>query len=278
MIDCHLHVVPPRLPGVGLLNAALGGAPDQVAEALRRELRAADVHAALAVGSHANLPDDPLGVTATLAVAEHVPGLHAIGVMDPAPADPDHYHRVDRLLADGRVKGLKAYLGYLPYPPDHAGYRPYYELAERYRLPVVFHTGHTFSARAKLRFAGPLLVDDVAVDFPRVEFVLAGLGNPWLREAAEVVRKNLNVSADLAGLVVGDAAGFDDPARRDALADVRDGVAKAFRYAERPNRFLFGSGWPLVPIGPYRAFLAAAVPAVYHELVFEENAQRLFKI
>ena len=48
-------------------------------------------------------------------------------------------------------------------------------------------------------------MDEVAVDHPTREFVLAHVGNPWLTDAAEVVYKNLNVWADLSGLVVGDA-------------------------------------------------------------------------
>ncbi len=278
MIDSHLHVVPPRLPGVGNLSRQLLLPPAELADVLCREMRAADVHAVLAMGCFNNLPDDPLGIHSTLAIAEWVPGLHAIGVMDPKPSHPDHFHHVDQVLATGKVRALKGYLGYLHYPPDHAGYRPYYELAERYHIPVVFHTGDTYSAYAKLRFAHPLLVDDVAVDFPRVEFVLAHVGNPWMLDAAQVVYKNLNVSVDLSGLVIGDATVFDDPTRRDMLDEVKANLSRAFRYAERPNRFVFGSDWPLIPIAPYRDFIASAIPEVYHDLIFEENAQRLFKI
>jgi predicted TIM-barrel fold metal-dependent hydrolase len=278
MIDTHLHVVPPRLPGVGILGSQLALPPEQVAGLVCREMREAGIHAVLAMGSCNNLPDDPLGVNATLAIAELVPGLHAIGVMDPAQADADHLRRVEKVLGTGKVKALKGYLGYLHYPPDHAGYRPYYELAERYKIPVVFHTGDTYSASAKVRFAHPLLVDDVAVDHPRTNFVLAHFGNPWMQDAAEVVYKNLNVWADLSALVIGKADVFTSEDKREMIQEVKVNLGRAFRYTERPNRFLFGSDWPLVPIAPYREFIAGAIPQVYHDQVFEENAQRLFKI
>ena len=197
---------------------------------------------------------------------------------DPRRTDRDHLHRVEAVLATGRVRALKVYLGYLHYPPDHAGYRPYYELAERFRLPVVFHTGDTYSFAAKLRFAVPLLVDDVAVDHRKVNFVLAHLGNPWLIDAAEVVYKNCNVWADLSGLIVGDETAFTAPERQETLEEARSAVAKAFRYAERPNRFLYGSDWPLAPMVAYRKFIAAAIPEVFQPQVFEENAGLLFKI
>ena len=129
-----------------------------------------------------------------------------------------------------------------------------------------------------MRFAHPLLVDDVAVDHPGVRFVLAHLGNPWLLDAAEVVYKNMNVWADLSGLVIGDVAALTDEARLEERREVAANVSRAFRYAERPNRFLYGSDWPLAPMAVYRDFIRAAIPAAHHEQVFEENARRLFNL
>jgi predicted TIM-barrel fold metal-dependent hydrolase len=185
---------------------------------------------------------------------------------------------VETVLRSGQVRALKGYLGYLHFAPDHPGYVPYYELAARHDVPFVFHTGDTYSPRAELRFAHPLLVDDVAVDHPNVRFVLAHLGNPWLTEAAEVVYKNINVWADLSGLVVGTAAEFVAEERREMILDTARAVERAFRYAERPNRFLYGSDWPLAPMLAYRNFIRSAVPEAYHPQVFEDNARILFRL
>jgi predicted TIM-barrel fold metal-dependent hydrolase len=278
MIDTHIHVVRPQLPGVGSLSPLLDAGADVRAASLRSEMGAAGVTQALAMGCWNGGPDDPLGVAGTLTLAGAVPGLHAIGVADPTRTDAEHLRRVEAVLAARRVRALKAYLGYLHHAPDDPGYRPYYELAERHQLPFVFHTGDTYSPLAKLRYAQPLLVDDVAVDHPKVKFVLAHLGNPWLTDAAEVIYKNVNVWADLSGLVVGDADSFTAEERRETLHEAQDALRRAFRYAERPNRFLYGSDWPLAPMAPYRAFIAAAVPEIYHPRVFEDNARNLFRL
>ena len=278
MIDTHIHVVPPRLPGVGSLSPLLDAAPAVLAGELRRQMQAAGVTQALAMGCWNAPPDDPLGVSGTLAIARMVPGLLAIGVADPSRDDPEHLRRVQSALATQQVRALKAYLGYLHYQPDHAGYRPYYELAERYQVPVIFHTGDTYSPCAKLRYAQPLLVDDVAVDHPKVRFVLAHLGNPWMSDAAEVVYKNVNVWTDLSGLVVGEAESFLGEERRETLHETQQAVRRAFLYAERPNRFLYGSDWPLAPMAAYRALMADAIPVLHHPMVFEDNARILFRL
>lgn len=278
MIDAHLHVVPPNLPGVGPLSTLLEADPETVAAVLRDEMQTANITQALAMGSWQAGDDDPLGVRATLRIAELVPGLFAIGIADPTRYDREFLRRAEEVVRQGRVKALKAYLGYLHFPPDYAGYRPWYELAERHHLPVIFHTGDTYSPWAKVRFAHPLGVDEVAVDHPRVRFVLAHVGNPWMTDAVEVVYKNLNVWADLSGLIVGDAETFTAEENQETLLDVGQSLRRALRYAERPNRFLYGSDWPLVPMASYVGFLRSIIPDAYHDLIFEDNARTLFRL
>ncbi len=279
MIDAHIHVVPPNLPGVGPLSLLLEQPVEAVARAVRTQMAAAGIRSAFAMGSWNSAPDDPLGVRRTLEIADAAPGLKAIGICDPTRGDdPEHLRRAGAELALGRVAALKCYLGYLHYEPAHANYRRYYELAAQFGLPVIFHTGDTYSAKAKVKYAHPLGVDEVAVDHPEVQFVLAHLGNPWTVDAAEVIYKNPNVWADLSGLVVGSEIAPKTEEARDALADIAARVRSAMRYTERPDKFVFGTDWPLIPFAAYCDFIRGIVPAVHHEGVFEGNARRLFRI
>ena len=129
-----------------------------------------------------------------------------------------------------------------------------------------------------MKFAQPLGVDEVAVDHPETKFILCHLGNPWTTEAAAVIYKNLNVWTDLSGLVVGDGTQFSDEEYKDTLNDLGASVRRAFRFAERPTRFLFGTDWPLIPLAPYRQYIASLIPAAFHADVFRTNAMQLFKL
>lgn len=278
MIDVHIHAVPPNLPGTGSLAPLLRESPEKVAAELRREMQTAGVTHALAMGAWNADRDDPLGINRTLEIAPLVPGLRPVGVMDPTRTDDEHFRRAELILASGVVVALKGYLGYLHFEPAHRNYRRYYELATKYRVPVMFHTGDTYSPLAKLRFAHPLGVDEVAVDHPDCRFVLCHLGNPWMTDAAEVIYKNVNVWADLSGLMVGDDDAFASEEGREAMAELAHAVRRAIRYSERPNRFVYGTDWPLAPMTAYREFIRDAVPEEHHEQVFEENARRLFRL
>lgn len=284
MIDVHLHVHRPGVPGLkplGPVGELYDGPPMALADALKREMAESGLSAVLAMGSLDAPPDDPLGVNAILRLSSLVPGLQAIGAADPRRTQIDHLKRVETAIETGKVRGLKAYLGYIPVGPDDPGYRPYIRLAAKYKLPFVFHTGDTWSTRAKVRFAHPLRVDDVAVDHPDVSFVLAHFGNPWLMDAAEVVYKNENVWADLSALLVGDAATLDklrEQYLKDGIIPGLDlsRLEAAYAYVDKPHRFLFGSDWPLVSIRAYRDILKALVPEDHHAAVFERNALSLF--
>jgi predicted TIM-barrel fold metal-dependent hydrolase len=204
--------------------------------------------------------------------------LLPVGGINPSRLDAAGLERIEQQLSAGRLKGLKIYLGYYPISPGDDVYRPVYELAAKYSTPVIFHTGDTASADAKVRYAHPLPIDDVAVDHRSVTFVVAHLGNPWTMDAAELLYKNPNVYADLSGFLVGDAAYFENPGSARGIADAVGRIREAFAWVEDPRKFLYGSDWPLVPMKPYLDFIRRAIDPEHHELVFYANAKRVFQI
>jgi predicted TIM-barrel fold metal-dependent hydrolase len=282
IIDAHVHVVEPRLPGAFESPIPLprpgkdgGKALDLLIKVAEVEAKKAGVAQALCMPRVEVSDQDPLGVRDTLAIAGRVRGvkLHPVGLAHPERYDRDHLARVEGVLKGGKVKALKAYLGYLHYGPSHPGYRKYYALAARYKVPVVFHCGDTWSRTAKVKYAHPLKVDEVAVDYPDTRFVIAHFGNPWLMDAAQVAARNDNVWIDLSAVVVGETFKKE---KADLLRQEAERVRKAVRYVDEPKKFLFGSDWPLTPVGVYADFVRGIFPKEQHAAVFRKNAEGLF--
>jgi predicted TIM-barrel fold metal-dependent hydrolase len=290
IIDTHVHVVGSRNPGLraGPQNVRLGPfdpakEPDGLGRLARQvadEMTAAGTAQALCMPSTDVSDDDPLGVNESLGLAAAVKGvkLHAVGVAHPERFDRSHLARVEEVLAKGRVKALKAYLGYAPYEPSGPGFRPYYKLAAKYNIPVILHTGDTWSRKAKVKFAHPLKIDEVAVDFPETKFVLAHFGNPWVLDAAEVVYKNDNVWADLSAFLVGDATSFTRMDKDGVLAREADRIRQGIEFVESYDKFLFGTDWPLVPLVAYRDFVRRLIPEKHQAAVFRDNAKGLYRL
>ena len=287
IIDAHMHVVESKLPGAFDKTLPLPpfdkDEPDgteRFAAKLADEMTKAGVAKALCMPRLEVSDKDPLGIAATLAMAKLVrgPKLYPVGLAHPERFDRDHLDRVEEVLKQGQVKALKAYLGYLHYEPYSPGYRKYFPLAAKYKIPVVFHCGDTYSRTAKVKYAHPLKVDEIAVDYPDTRFVIAHFGNPWLMDAAQVVYKNPNVWIDLSGVLIGDADAFATMRKSGALARTVKRLQEAIDYTEAPERFLFGSDWPLAPLASYRDFVRDMFPPKHRAAVFAGNAQDLFGV
>ena len=181
--------------------------------------------------------------------------------------------RLEAELASGRYRCIKIFLGYVHQYAYDPAYEPAYRLAEKFGVPVVFHTGDTDSAKAKLKYADPLTIDEVAVDHPNVTFVLAHAGNPWIQSAAEVAYKNPNVVIDGSAFLIGDLASVPpEIVEVQLVAPLR----WIFDYVADPKKLMFGTDWPLVRMEPYLRAFARAIPREHWQAVFHDNAARVY--
>lgn len=289
VIDTHIHAVSPQLPGIKSKPPEIvelyQGPIQGMADLLKAEMAAGRVEIALGMGSLTEMIEDPLGITRTLELCRLVGGLRAVGIADPRRTDPQWLKAVEAQVDANRPKivAFKAYLGYLHFGPEDPGYVPYYKLAQKYDLPVIVHTGDNWSTTAKVKYAHPLIMDEVAVDFPGVRFVLAHLGNPWLIDAAEVLFKNANVWSDLSGLFVGSDKDIEALLVQASIPNSAAGLVfsdlkKAIGYVGDYKKFVYGSDWPLAPMGSYRRLIEAVIPKEHHQEVFRTNSQHVFKI
>jgi hypothetical protein len=178
-------------------------------------------------------------------------------------------------LNDGVYRCIKIYLGYTHKFASDAAYEPVYALAEKHDVPVIFHTGDTNSTTALLKFADPLTIDEVAVNHPRVTFVIAHCGNPWIESAAEVAYKNPNVYLDGSAFLVGDVSKLPPQQVEQYMITPLRWI---FGYIENPEKLMFGTDWPLVDIPAYVAAFKRAIPKKYWQKVFHDNAVRVFRI
>lgn len=177
-----------------------------------------------------------------------------------------------RLLAE-EVAGIKLYAGYYHHYVYDKIYGPIYELAKHYKLPVVIHTGDTYSMNGLLKYSHPLTVDELALQQRDVTFMLCHLGDPWVMDAAEVVAKNPNVYADLSGLVVGDREQFNRFMNEQLFMDH---FRRALIYADHYDKMLFGTDWPLASVELYIEFIRRLIPESFHQAVFYDNALNVF--
>ncbi|HEY5729170.1 MAG TPA: amidohydrolase family protein, partial [Anaerolineales bacterium] len=94
-------------------------------------------------------------------------------------------------------------------------------------LPMLVHTGSSVFKGSRIKYGDPLLLDDVAVDFPHLTILMAHCGRPfWYDHAAWMARQHENVYMEVSGL----------PAKK---------LLEYFpRLEELSDKVVYGSDWP----------------------------------
>ena len=161
--------------------------------------------------------------------AAQVEGLYPFVSLNPW-LDLDLVGRLERLRALGPVAGVKFLPSYQHFWPNDERLFPLYARLEELGLPVTFHTGLSRFRGTRLKFAQPIVLDDVAVAFPRLPILMAHAGRgAWYEEAALLATLHPNVYLEISGL----------PPRN---------LPTYFpRWRDLVDKMIFGSDFPGVP-------------------------------
>jgi len=207
-------------------------------------------------------------------------GVHGLRLEHSTTQAAADIHRrcelLEKHLRRSECVGIKLYPGYDFYYIHDDALAPLYALAAKYEKPVAVHTGLTAMAQARLKYSHPLVMDEAAAKFPKVQFVMCHFGEPWFTDAAAVIEKNPNVAADLSGMLEGKIPDF--PAFLKQKHFYISQLRGWMEYLSRYDRFLFGTDWPLANLGDYIAFTKALLPEEEWEKVFYENAKRIYRL
>ncbi len=196
IVDCHTQTWDANAQ-LGEANAAI------VQEAVQadsvRHLEAVDpVDRAIVLGFksnylHAEIPNRY--------VSEYV-RRYSSKLIGFAGIDPtDDGWRRELVLAQEELglKGVTISPGLQNFHPTDTRAMELYEECLRRGMPVLFEQNPR-SAAAKMEYARPLLLDEVAREFPALRIVVSHLGYPWIHETVVLLAKHANVFADIAGL------------------------------------------------------------------------------
>ena len=120
-----------------------------------------------------------------------------IGFMSVHPDEDDAIQEMERCADELGLRGVKLGPNYQGFDPLGESAFRVYEAAQRLRLPILFHQGTSPMRTAPIRYAHPLVMDEVAIAFPELRIVMAHLGHPWQVDTFAVIRKHPHVYADV---------------------------------------------------------------------------------
>jgi predicted TIM-barrel fold metal-dependent hydrolase len=201
--------------------------------------------------------------------AEHADILIPFGSVDPH-AGKAAVARARRLVTQHGVRGFKFHPSLQAFEPNDVRYYPLYDALQELGVPALFHTGQTGIGAGlpggrgiKLRYSAPMLLDDVAADFPHLTIVLAHPSVPWQDEAISIATHKANVYIDLSGW----SPKYFPP----QLVRAANSLLK--------RKVLFGSDFPVLTPDRWLAdFAKLEIKDEVRPLILKDNAVRMLKL
>jgi uncharacterized protein len=168
----------------------------------------------------------------------------------------------------------------LPYgghPLNDPACFPLFEFAQRYDIPVFFHTGFggpnpqgSFAPKFRIALSDPLLLEDVAIRFPKLKIVIMHMGWPFYDHALYMLWTYQNVYLDTATVNWMVGKELFNRMLREAVETVGS------------DRILFGSDqmvWPQMITPAIESIRDAPFLSDQDKRnILSENARRLLKI
>jgi uncharacterized protein len=201
--------------------------------------------------------------------AEHADILVPFGSVDPH-AGASAVRTARRLVQDHGVRGFKFHPSLQAFEPNDRRFYPLYDALQDLGVPAVFHTGQTGIGAGlpggrgiKLRYSAPMLLDDVAADFPGLTVVMAHPSVPWQDEAISIATHKSNVYIDLSGW---SPKYFPAPLVRAANSLLQ-------------RKVLFGSDFPVLTPDRWLAdFADLEIAPEIRPLILKENARQVLRL
>jgi len=193
------------------------------------------------------------------------------------------------------ISGIKVYTGYQDFDIAGAGFQFVCEIARKYNLPVMFHTGalhHCCSfvdresgkRRCGKSFCKLDELQDLSMprnlvypleNYSDVNFIFSHMGEPYFDQMIEVMARYDNVYTDISGLI--QTGGLRDiPEFRNILSRAIDLV---LQLPNGINRLMFGTDFPIQSYEDSVGFVnGMGLSDVDKEKVFSGNTKRLLRL
>lgn len=116
--------------------------------------------------------------------------------------------KLEYAFGDLKLKGLKLHPSRQHYYPMDERLQPIYDICERYKKPIIFHSGLSWEPNTLTKYSRPIEFEELAATKPNLKICIGHFGWPWVQETAMLMLKYPNVYADTGILYFDNALEF----------------------------------------------------------------------
>ena len=123
-----------------------------------------------------------------------------IGWCSVDPNDADCVQQLEYCVKELGLQGLKVAPIYQNWDPQDETHLPFFKKAEELNIPVNIHQGTSFVRTGPLKYANPILLENIAIACPKLRIIISHMGHPWEDECVVLIRKHPNLYANVSAL------------------------------------------------------------------------------
>ena len=260
LIDAHIH-----LPVVAEQNNY-----EQAVKKLLTDLEKDRVDYAILIPD--NTANSPIGdVDTCLGLVENMPKLFLLGTIDIETQGEPWIAKLDSLLTQRKIVGIKIFPGHDPIYPTDPRLAPVYELCRTHHAPIVIHTGWNSNHPEVAQYNDPKYIVQIACDYPDLTIIIAHYFWPDVEYCYELTHSYDNICYDTSGLA------DEEVVRVTGLDRIQRVLAKTL--AEDPAKVIFGTDYAMCNRQAHIALMEGlSLQTRVKEMVLWRNATKLFQL
>ena len=193
-----------------------------------------------------------------------------IGFASVDPACEDAPRMLERAVKQLGLKGLKLDPALQQfYPNDKETAYPVYQVCAELNIPVMIHCGMSWAMVGLEKYAHPLQLEEIAIDFPSLPIIIPHFGWPWINETLMLAMKYKNIYIDTSIIYSGTP--------KEVLQHVlTEQIGIHVLERSLPKQVVYGSNYPRADIRrTVRGILALDMSPSLQEHLLDKNASTL---
>ncbi len=175
-------------------------------------------------------------------------------------------HEIEYAVKDLGFLGIKTVPSFVALDINDKAFYPCYAKAEELGVPILIHTGTAIFKGVRAKYVHPLMIDDVAFDFPDLKIVCSHLGGWQHMDLIGMLVHHSNVYADISFWPL-------NPLYSDLVP---------WNLLEKtvPEKILFGSDYPASQTPKEASEVVKKLPISqnFKEKILGENAEKLLRL
>ena len=180
--------------------------------------------------------------------------------------------KIEKMFEKKSAVGFKIFPGHDPVYPTDRRWLPAVDLCQKYKLPLVIHTGINSGRPEVAEYNDPKYIRRLALKFPKLKIVIAHYFWPKLDYCFRLTAGLNNIYFDTSAL-----ADFEVVRTSGGLKKIREILVKTSE--RKPDSVVYGTDWPICSLARHISLIKSLpVSGQVKENIFFRNALKLYSL